>query len=595
MPAQAVTVTANFERIIFNLEGVVKDSDNKKVPDATVLLKRGKQVIQETTTDANGAYSFTGLKNAVYNLVVTKGEKMVTTLVIIKNADVTQAVVLPADQRSSILEVNGEDTPAVVVGGLDKIAQDDKDSNIVIKMIVEKKEETQASNAKEIKKTVLGKSVKFMDMKVIKLSGGTEQMKTELEKVLEIVIPYDFTDKFNFKVYRYHGTAVNTFAKLEEKPSEPYTDGTYYLDEANGFIYVYTKKFSTYAIAYQTAEQKNITFDANGGSVVTSTMLTGTNGKLETLPNCTRSGYCFAGWYTAASDGTKVTTDTVFTGDATVYAQWRKASSGGGSSHGYYTITVRQTEGGTISPSTVSVRKNHDKTFTIKADQGYYISDVLVDGTSVGAVSRYTLKKIDENHTLKAVFVRESDTKDEPFTDVRQEDWFYDAVLRVSERGLMTGTSEKCFSPYVGTSRSMIATILHRLENKPEYKQNSPFHDVLENEWYTDGIAWCAQQGIDKGYGEGNFKPNQIITREELCAILYRYAEYKGLDMTKEANLSAFVDKNQIADWANNSMGFALKTELMQGNDHQQIQPKKHATRAEVATVIFNLLQLIES
>lgn len=117
----------------------------------------------------------------------------------------------------------------------------------------------------------------------------------------------------------------------------------------------------------------------------------------------------------------------------------------------------------------------------------------------------------------------------------------------------------------------------------------------MENEWYSDGIAWSAQHGIVKGYGARIFKPNQIITRAELCAILYQYVKYKELDVTEQVDLSEFVDQTQIADWAKDSARFAVKVELLQGNDHNQFQPKNQATRAEVAAVIYNLIQLIES
>jgi hypothetical protein len=141
----------------------------------------------------------------------------------------------------------------------------------------------------------------------------------------------------------------------------------------------------------------------------------------------------------------------------------------------------------------------------------------------------------------------------------------------------------------------MIATILYRMENKPSYSKKNPFSDVLENKWYTYGIAWGAEHKIVKGYGEGIFKPDQIVSREELCAILARYAEYKGLDMTQKAELSDFVDENKIGNWAKENVSFTVKVKLMHGNTKNQFMPKNQATRAEVATVICNLLRLIEN
>jgi uncharacterized repeat protein (TIGR02543 family) len=589
----------------FNIGGSV-DTNNGPAKSATVVLKQGKHKIGETTSDKNGNYSFKGLRNGVYNLVVTMGEKTVTSLIIIRDKDVTKNVSLPNTNKDSILEVTGNETPEVVVGGLDAIAEQSSESEVVIKMIVEKKQESEAQNAADIKKVANGKRLDFLDMEVIKTTNKTSEHLSKVAEVLEIVIPYTFKGKSHIKVYRYHGNVVNTFKELEAKPVENYEDGSYYIDEANGFIYMYAQKFSTYAIGYQIAERKTINFDANGGTIVSTTLLTSEDGKFGTLPTPTRSGrYDFDGWYTALNGGTKITKDTVFTENTTIYAHWTyrsSSSSGGGhSSHKYYDIPISVKGEGTISPDGESdhilrIRKGNDQTFTITANKGYQISDVLVDGKSVGLLDKYTLKNIREDHTIKVLFKKETSSQvKKPFADISEQDWFYDEVLMVHEKGIMSGTSDTKFSPYIGTSRAMIATILHRLENKPNYRESNPFHDVLENEWYTEGIAWCAEHKIVKGYGEGSYKPDQIITREELCSILYLYAQYKGLDVNQRAQLSSFADETQIGWWAKEFVSYAVKAELLQGNDRNQLQPKNQVTRAEVAAVILNLLQLLKS
>lgn len=516
------TTKASDGKVTYEISGTVTSNENF-VSGANVVLKQGNHEIGQTTTDTNGEYSFAGLTKGVYNLVVTKDEKIVTSLIIIQNADVNKQVKLSADNKNSILLVEGTDTPSVVVGGLDAVAENSEASQVVIKMTVEKKQENEAQNAAEIKKIAKGKHLDFLDMEVIETTAGKDKQLSTLGEVLEIVIPYDFTGKSNVNVYRYHETDVNTFEKLGTKPTSTYSDGTYYLDETNGLIYVYTKKFSTYAIGYQTETHR---------------------------------------------------------------------SSGGGSSYSYYNITVNQTDEGSISPNTISVRENSDKTFTIKAKEGYMISDVLIDGKSVGAVNKYTFENVKKAHTIKAVFKEVS--KENPFTDINEKDWFYDEVLKVFEKEIMAGTSDTKFSPYIGTSRAMIATIIHRMENKPNYMESNPFNDVLEDKWYTDGITWCAEHKIVKGYGEGIFKPDQIVTREELCAILYRYAQYKGLDVTQKAQLSSFVDESEVGNWAKESVSYAVKAKMVKGNDHNQLQPKKQATRAEVATVVLNLSELIK-
>ena len=169
-----------------------------------------------------------------------------------------------------------------------------------------------------------------------------------------------------------------------------------------------------------------ITFDGNGGPSPAAQTTTGQ--KLTSLPTSTQSGYSFNGWYTAKTGGDKITLDTVFSANVTVYAQWTKDSEGGGdgggTSYDYFTITASAGAGGSISPSgSVSVREGRDKTFTITPDSGYRISDVLVDGQSVGAVERYTFEGVDRGHAIKAVFDREDQKPggDGPETDENEE------------------------------------------------------------------------------------------------------------------------------------------------------------------------------
>ena len=150
-----------------------------------------------------------------------------------------------------------------------------------------------------------------------------------------------------------------------------------------------------------------ITFDGNGGTPSVGSMTT-TDQKLPSLPSASRSGsYSFKGWYTEKSGGTKITTDTVFSANTTVYAHWTYTGGGGGSGYSYYTIEATAGAGGSISPSgSVSVRSGKDQTFTITPDKGYAISDVKIDGKSVGAVKSYTFENVSRTHTIEVIFVK---------------------------------------------------------------------------------------------------------------------------------------------------------------------------------------------
>ena len=150
-----------------------------------------------------------------------------------------------------------------------------------------------------------------------------------------------------------------------------------------------------------------ITFDGNGGTPSVGSMTT-TDQKLPSLPNASRRGsYSFDGWYTKKSGGTKITTDTVFSANTTVYAHWTYTDGGGSSGYSYYTIEATAGAGGSISPSgNVSVREGRDQTFTITPDKGYAISHVKIDGKSIGAVQSYTFENVSRTHTIEVIFVK---------------------------------------------------------------------------------------------------------------------------------------------------------------------------------------------
>ena len=179
--------------------------------------------------------------------------------------------------------------------------------------------------------------------------------------------------------------------------------------------------------------------------------------------------------------------------NVTVTANWTYNGGGGGgsTSYDYFTITASAGAGGSISPSgSVSVREGRVKTFTITPDSGYRISDVLVDGQSVGAVNTYTFDNVQKRHTIEAVFAKENpSTGGNPFTDVKESDWFYDDVMFVYGNGLMSGTSATTFGPNLNTTRAQIAVIFYRMDGSPEVIGDSPFTDVE----YGPGTAWCRQ------------------------------------------------------------------------------------------------------
>lgn len=178
-----------------------------------------------------------------------------------------------------------------------------------------------------------------------------------------------------------------------------------------------------------------------------------------------------------------------------------------------------------------------------------------------------------------------------PFTDVRRGDWFYDDVHYVYEKGIMTGTSAALFSPNAKLTRGMIVTILYRMENSPAVSAAPGFTDVKAGEWYSAAVAWAAANGIVTGYSETMFGPNDPVTREQLSAILYRYAIYKGMSaVTTEENLSHFADGESISPYAVSAMNWAVGAGLINGADNRLL-PGESASRAQVAAIIHRYLE----
>lgn len=178
-----------------------------------------------------------------------------------------------------------------------------------------------------------------------------------------------------------------------------------------------------------------------------------------------------------------------------------------------------------------------------------------------------------------------------PFTDVRADDWFYDVVGYVYNAGLMTGTSDSEFSPNVATTRGMIVAILHRLEGSPTVTTNA-FSDVDVDDWYAQAVNWAASEGIVGGFGDGTFAPNAPITREQMASILYRYSDYKGMDVSARADLSRYSDAAAIGDWATDVLSWANATGLITGMSADTIVPQGEATRAQTAAVLQRYLEM---
>lgn len=175
-----------------------------------------------------------------------------------------------------------------------------------------------------------------------------------------------------------------------------------------------------------------------------------------------------------------------------------------------------------------------------------------------------------------------------PYGDVREDDWFYSEVMTAYKQGLMTGTGPKLFSPCETLSRAQFALILYRLEGMPEAEYDGRFFDVDEDLWYTDADAWASQHGIVMGYGESRtFGPGDCISREQMAAMMYRYAEYKGYDLNGRAELSGYQDGKSVSVFAKDAVAWAVEKEIIHGKcQGTRLDPQGNTTRAEAAVIL---------
>ena len=182
---------------------------------------------------------------------------------------------------------------------------------------------------------------------------------------------------------------------------------------------------------------------------------------------------------------------------------------------------------------------------------------------------------------------------DEPFIDVDENDWFYDAVTYVYSEGMMDGVSDTQFAPNSNLTRGMVVTMLYRLEDEPRVTGSSGFDDVASGAWYADAVTWAAENGIVNGVSDAEFAPNDNITREQLAAILYRYAEYNDYDVSGRDDLSEFTDRSSISSYALDAMRWAVDEGLITGITDTTIEPQGTATRAQAATMFMRFMSTV--
>lgn len=176
-----------------------------------------------------------------------------------------------------------------------------------------------------------------------------------------------------------------------------------------------------------------------------------------------------------------------------------------------------------------------------------------------------------------------------PFGDVTEEDWFYDGVMGVYDREIMAGVSESAFHPAAAVTRAQTAQVLYNLEGRPVARGDG-FDDVNEDMWYAQAVIWCAEEKLVSGYGDGDFGPEDPVTREQLVTILHRYAAYRRWDVSGTVDLDNYSDGDDVAPWAEDAFGWACDRGVVTGLDDGSLDPQGDTTRAQLAVIIMRLL-----
>ena len=270
-----------------------------------------------------------------------------------------------------------------------------------------------------------------------------------------------------------------------------------------------------------------------------------------------------------------------------------------------YEIFTKVGENGTISVDRYAT-EGDDVTITVSPDEAYLLDELTVTtgGKEVEVKDNgdgtYTFKMPSADAKIVVTFAEDPDWEPEPeepampFTDVNEGDWFYDVVLYAYDNGLMTGVSATEFAPNQTTTRGMIVSMLARLEGVTS-AEDAGFADVADNDWYATAVNWAASVGVVNGYEDNTFRPNAPITREQMAAILYNYADYKGYDVSARADLSDYADAANISSWAEDVLAWANAEGLINGMTATTIDPQGATTRAQTAAMFERFLTAHEA
>lgn len=393
---------------------------------------------------------------------------------------------------------------------------------------------------------------------------------------LEVPTPDPTKEGYTFEGWYYDNNGVNTEWDFET-------------DKA---------RYTMTLTAQWEANTYTVTVKNDGNGTASAAPASAKMGEEVSLTATPKSGYHFKKWEVVpAKVEIKDNKFTMPADHVTVKAIFERNASSGGSGGGgggttYYTLTFETNGGGSMQAIRAARGKTLDLSAYTPMRDGYDFGGWYADKD---LTQRITEIKLSGSKTVYADWKkREPDAVKNPFADVNAGDWFYRDVLFSYEKGLMSGMDAAAFAPYANTTRAQIAVIFYRMEGSPAVEGENSFADVVRGSgtaWFYDAVTWAQQNGIMGGYDNSSFAPNDPITREQLAAIFYRYAQYKGYDTTQGGMaIREFGDYESISDYAMSAMAWAVNTGLVKG-DSNLLYPNGTATRAEIAAMLHRFVE----
>ena len=512
-----VTLYAVWAKDVYKITGKVISEQEGKI---TVKLVQGNNTFGKTETNEANEFALNGVPAGTYNLVITQGEitkeitKTVAVIITDGDRDLGE-ITMPSGNSSSVIDVKSVETPAIVVGGLDELAENEivEDRKVKVAIAIEAQNETQAGEAGEaIVKESRAQNAEFIDFTVTKAitNNGVEESvetMTETSNVLELIIPFNFSGKSGIKLHRFHNGEVQN---LEQAKGEEVKDGTYTLDQKNGFIHVFTSKFSTYAITYSNysgsfvsdfepvikdTEHGTVTVEpqkAQAGKEIVITATPDAGYKLAELTVKDASGKEIE--LTKNDDGTYTFTQP--NGKVTVEAKFEKVKFVDVAENSFYADAVDWAV---------------EKSITNGIDETHFAPDATC--TRAQAVT----------FLWRALGCPEPTATKSEFTDVTDANaFYYKAVLWATENGVTNGIGDGSFGVNGIVNRAQMVTFMARAMNGKATTAES-FADVPEGAYFADAAAWAKENGISNGIGDNKFGSNENCARAQIVTMLYRY------------------------------------------------------------------------